>query len=722
MHEANTSSDTEAEIATGRLRFRDFRRIVAIGCRYKGTLLLGVVCTTIFACLQTVSLGGAFPVFKILLEDEGIHHWIDRSIAGQRLGVEFAEPTASEVVLLGVEQDSDLHQAGVRPGDRLVAGARQSAAELLRDLAWVAPGARTSIVAESAGDANQQRRFTVMATELEPTWRLARWAVSLIPEAAEEQKLRTLEYLVAGLIVVVMLASVFRYFGEVMIAKAVLRSMMRLRGDLYDRTLRLPMSFFAGQSTSDIVGRFVQDVQETQRGLLALFKRFIREPLRAVFILVLACSLDWRVTLTIVAVAPLLILLFWWVGRHVKKSTTRLLEAYGAMIGALTTSLDNLKYIKAHTAEKHEQDRLRRIDWRVFREQLNLAKFQAFVTPAIESLAVLLGSLMILWLAARVLDHDLSISKFIALGVVLSVLFDPLRRLTSVYVRILRASAGAERIFQVIDQPVEDDLSTARSELQPLERVIEFVHVTFTYPGGETPALSDVSLSIEKGQTLAIVGPGDSGKTTLVSMLQRFFDPDSGRILFDGVDIRAATLQSLREQIGLVSRDGLVIDGTPMQNIAYGATAPDAARVRSAAGRAAADEFIAVFPDRYHASLGDGGVSLSHGQRQRLAVARAIFRDAPILIFDDATSQVDSESESKIQLAIRDFSKDRTTLMITRHPGTIRRADRIVVMDAGRIVDVGGHDELLRRCPIYQGITKAWPQDATAEAYGAWSV
>jgi ABC-type multidrug transport system fused ATPase/permease subunit len=288
--------------------------------------------------------------------------------------------------------------------------------------------------------------------------------------------------------------------------------------------------------------------------------------------------------------------------------------------------------------------------------------------------------------------------------VILAMLFDPLRKLTDVYVRVQRSTAGAERIFHVIDQPTESDLNTAHVELKPLERGIEFVDVSFTYPGAHEPAVKNVSLSIQKGESVAIVGPNGSGKTTLMSMLPRFFNPDSGEIRYDGVNVREATLQSLRQQIGVVSQEAIVFAGTPIENIAYGIAAPDEERVHAAAGRAFADEFIRNIPGGYETDLGERGTTLSGGQRQRLAIARAIFRDAPVLIFDEATSQIDTESEQKIQNALKEFSKGRTTFIIAHRLSTIQFANRIIVLDEGQVVDTGTHKELFDRCPLYRNL------------------
>ncbi len=679
---------------------------MALACHYRTTLLLGLFATVVFACLHTVSVGAAFPVFKLLLEEEGLQAWADRTVAGGRLGVEFVPPDdGDEVRLLSVNTDSPVYQGGLRAGDRVWDARGGSAGALFRRIADADAGDAIDVQTDStAGDGPTPRSLVLRPAEPDRTMRVLRWTASLIPESADQEKLRTLAYLMAGLVVLVVLANFFRYLGEVLIAEAVLRAMMRLRSDLYERTLDLPMSFFSGRSTSDLVGRFVQDIQEIQRGMLTLFSKFIREPLRALFILGLAITLDWRLTLTVVVVTPIVVAVFWRVGRSVKKSNRKLLQAYGSMIGALTTSLQNLRVVKAYTAESRERERLRRVDLSVLRQQLKLAKLQAFVSPMMETVAVVAASFVTVWLASRVLNHELPVSTFVTLGMTLGVLFDPLRKLSDVYVRVQRASAGAERIFDVIDQPTEAELAPGKVELTPLERSIEFVGVSFTYPARDAPVLCDVNLSIPKGQTVAIVGPNGSGKTTLVSMLPRLYSPDAGTIQYDGVDLQDATLASLRRQIGLVTQEAIIFEGTPTENIAYGQAAVDEQHVRSAARRASADEFIVSLPNGYEAVLAERGTSLSGGQRQRLAIARAILRDAPILIFDEATSQIDSESELKIQTALRDLAENRTTLIIAHRLSTIQFADRIVVMDGGRIIDTGTHRELFDRCDLYRNL------------------
>jgi ABC-type multidrug transport system fused ATPase/permease subunit len=702
MNRTVLALNTKQRVGQGHFNPREFRRMLAVTWPFRGYLIVGVLLTMVFASLHTVSLAGAFPIFKILLEEEGLRGWIARTVAGDRLGLEFSPPTEqNRVRIVDVRSAGAGATHGLRENDLVLGTDETPIGELLALLANHDKRNLIPIEIERGGE-----RFRVQVFPQEPSrsMRALGAAATWIPADADTAsgKLRTLVYILVGMLTLVISANLFRFWGEVLIAQSVLRGLMALRVQLYKRTLHLPMSFFAGQSTADIVGRFVQDMQEMQRGLLTLFGRFLREPLRAILILGAALFLDWRLTLALLVVVPVTMGIFWLVGRSVKKANHKLLRGYGQMIDTLTTSLHNLRVVKAYTAEEYERARLTSVDLKMFRQQLKLARLQAMTSPLVETLAILAGCMVTLWLANRVLSHDIEVAKFVMLGVFFAYLFDPVRKLTDVYVRVLRSTAGAERVFQVLDHPIEVDGSGAASALPPLARAIEYRDVTYTYPGAERPAVSGVSLAIAKGETVALVGPNGSGKTTLVSMLLRFFDPDEGAILHDGVDLRKASLKSLRSQIGLVTQDTIIFAGTPVDNIAYGMAHGDGKLAEEAARRARADEFIRALPGGYHAVLGERGNTLSGGQRQRLAIARAIFRNAPILIFDEATSQVDTESELQIQTALQDFARDRTTVIIAHRLSTIQFADRIVVMDAGRVVDTGAHGDLFQRCPLYR--------------------
>ncbi len=689
-------------------RMRELIRLLRYVKPFRKLLGVGLLCTILYAALHTFSIGAAFPVFKILLEKEGLQGWVNRSVAGDQLGCEFGQITkkeATRVLLASVKESSALYKAGVEIGQFAGFADGRPATELLQSIAHAKPGDVLSIRFWPSLRADDtplsDQSITIAAANLQSQALL--WIGSMLPEDTDANKIAVLKNILIALVFIVVSANVFRYFGEVLIAKAILRSMMALRADLYERTLHLPMSFFASMHSSDLVTRFVQDILEVQRGMVTLFGKFIREPLRASFIFSLALVLDWRVTLAMALVVPSAVVIFFMVGKSVKKANQKLLKAYGVMIGALTQSLQNLRVVKAYTAEKHERQRLAMVDRRMLRQQLKLAKLQAFLSPMMETLAVLVGSVLTIWLASLVVNQELEMGKFATLGFTLSMLFDPLRKLSDVYVRVKRSTAGAERIFEVMDEPVEQlQENTNQQKAQPLADQIEYENVTLTYPNADVPALNNISCSIKRGETLALVGPNGCGKTTLVSMMLRFFDPDEGCIKYDSTDIKELSLVSLRNQFSLVSQDSVIFEGTPIENIAFGDTSADKQRVIEAARQAHADEFISALPGGYEANLAERGSSLSGGQRQRLAIARAIYRDAPVLIFDEATSQIDAESELSIQQALQEISKERTTIIIAHRLSTIQFANRIIVMDRGQIIDTGVHTELIERCPLYR--------------------
>jgi ATP-binding cassette, subfamily B, bacterial MsbA len=700
MNPSVISADKKNRAPDQAFRAREFGRVVALTRNHRRGLIFGLIITVGFAGLHTISIAGTFPIFQVLLEKEGLHGWIDRAVVENRLGLTIAPLSDDDVArIIKVEEGGVAAEAGIGAGDEIHSPTELAIRPFFDSLANTEDGGEILIV---AGPPGTLREIPLHPNAPEVQTKLLQWVATYLPPDGPDSKLKTLGGILIAVVCIVIFANILRFAGELLVATAVLRSMMDLRDRLYERILHLPMSYFSGGETSDLVTRFVQDVQEIQRGLVTLFGKAIREPMRAMFLIALALAFDWRVTMTIVVVVPFTVVIFLAVGRKAKKANRRLLVAYGNMIGALTTSLQNLRVVKAYTAESHEQKCLDTVDKRMLAQQIKLARLDAFLSPMMETLAVLAGSLLTVWLASRVLDQTLSLSKFAGLGVALSMLFDPLRKLTDVYVRIQRSTAGAERIFSILDHPPETSDCTDAKNIELLQRTIDIDDVSFTYPGASKPALDGVSLTIEKGETIAIVGPNGCGKTTLVSMLPRLFDPDSGKIRFDDRCTKKATLLSLRRQIGLVSQDAVVFAGTPIENITYGTHEVDRSRAEKAAIQAYADEFIRELPGEYEAALGERGTTLSGGQRQRLAIARAIYRDAPILIFDEATSQIDAESEQKIQTALREFSKERTTIIIAHRLSTIQFADRIVVMDAGKVVDAGTHKQLYERCQLYK--------------------
>jgi len=359
----------------------------------------------------------------------------------------------------------------------------------------------------------------------------------------------------------------------------------------------------------------------------------------------------------------------------------------------------------------------------MFKQQLRISRVEAMSSPIFETIGRVAATVAILYFAHLMLEGSMTFSKFATLGACMAGMFDPVRKMSSFYNRMQRANAALDRVFEIIDMPAQEADDRLKPRLPPLQDKIEFRDIVFTYPETERPALDGINLVVRRGERVAFVGPNGSGKTTLLSVLMRFFEPDSGQLLFDGKDVRNYAHASLRRQVSLITQDTVIFADTIANNIAYGDEQllrrivlskrhPEGRydleaqerRIIEAAKAAYADEFIREKPQGYDTPIGEHGASLSGGQKQRLAIARAILRNAPIFIFDEATSQIDAESEQKIHDAVEKFLEGRTALIIAHRFSTILQADRIVVMDRGRIIDSGPHAELIKRCSLYKSL------------------
>ena len=475
----------------------------------------------------------------------------------------------------------------------------------------------------------------------------------------------------------------------------------RLNIEMYRNIVSLPHPFFEERSIGDVVARFTSDSFMVNRGLVSVFVRLFREPIKAIFLVGLALSVDVFLTLLVMGVVSPIVLVIVGVGKRIRHSVRGQLTKIANLASLVSETITGITVIKSFRMERYQSTRVGAESRRLHKYLKRLARADAAISPATQFLMMVGVAAFILFSEQRMDSNALTGGELIILFGALAALLDPMRKLASVNNMVQGSVASAERVFEFIDMKssIEDRPNAVR--LGPLDRAVRFEGVHFSYDG-QTEVLHGIDLEIGQGEMVALVGLSGSGKSTIAKLLSRFYDPTGGRVTFDGVDIRDATLESLRDQIAVVTQETILFRETVRTNIAYGRDDLSDAEVQEAARKAHADGFIEALPQGYDTLLGEAGGNLSAGQRQRIAIARAIVKDPAILILDEATSNLDSESEHAIQEAISEFVVGRATLVIAHRLSTIERADRIVVIDEGRIVEEGTYDSLLAQHGIFE--------------------
>ena len=531
------------------------------------------------------------------------------------------------------------------------------------------------------------------------------WISRIVPVTAAEAALWTIPATIMALALLRMVSSFSGDYGSAWLSNQV---QANLRRKMFARILRLPNDYFDQSSTGTTLSRVTFDANQVSQAGLNVVNVVVRDSVATAGYLVLLCLIDLQLAVFCLGLLPLVALVIVFAGRRMRRLSSNAQHAMGELTHVLDESIGGQRVVKIFGGEHYEQQRFDK----VVKLNRQLAVKHA-ATAALNSgvIMVLVGatlSAVIYFALLRAQAGALSPGEFVAFMGSLMAMQSPIKNLTKVNEPLQRGLAAAISVFGIIDAVVEDD-----SGLRPLARAsgsIVLESVGFSY-GKEniaiTPALRDVSLHIAAGETVALVGGSGSGKTTLASLLPRFYDVSSGRILLDGEDIRQYRLRDLRSQIALVSQDVVLFNDTLSANISYGDPDPDQDRVVAAARAAYADEFIRRQPQGYMTEVGENGLRLSGGQRQRIAIARALYKDAPILILDEATSALDTESERQVQAALERLMKGRTTVIIAHRLSTIQNADRIVVMRDGAIVETGTHDALLARGGFYAQLSQA---------------
>ena len=501
------------------------------------------------------------------------------------------------------------------------------------------------------------------------------------------------------IVAIFFLKGIFSYFGQYLTVKCGSSVIRDLRAELYESVAHQSLAFFQVHPTGLILSRILNDVQRLQRMTTSQLADLIRVGAMVPFLLLTALFHEWRMSLVALVALPLLGYPMVRLGKRLRRASTASQEHMALVAGRLTESVGGVKVVQGFSMERYEIARFREAVDRMLRADLKAGRAQSLSPAVMEFVGALVGAALFYFAGWSISRNTLDPGNFTVVLVCLGLLFMSIRRLNTVYSEVQNALAAASRVFEMLDRERQVSDAPGAEALPRFGDEIHFDGVGFSY--GDEQVLQGIDLTIRRGETIALVGRSGSGKSTLVNLLPRFYDPTIGRIVIDGRDLRAVTLASLRGQIGLVTQEAILFDDSVRNNIAYGRDDVPLERVVDAARASQAHEFIEALPQGYETRLGERGARLSMGQRQRLTIARALLKDPPLLILDEATSALDAESEGLVQQALERLMQGRTSLVIAHRLATVRRADRILVLEGGRIVEHGTHGELLAVGGLY---------------------
>ncbi len=508
-----------------------------------------------------------------------------------------------------------------------------------------------------------------------------------------------------ALVASTVLKGLFDYAGTYLVNHAGFGMITDLRNDLYNSVLRRSAAFFQKHTTGTLISTIINDIERVQYAMSSVLAEFLQQFFTFLFMAAAVVILGGKLAWVLVLFVPFIIYSAAKIGRRVRATTRRGQDKLADIQNILQETIAGNRIVKAFSMESWELARFRKAAQRLFRANLRSVAAAAISSPLMDVFAAIAIALLLLLGREKIARHEFTLGAFGAFIAAVFSLYNPVRKFALFNNNFQQALGASSEIFKFMD--TEDDVREhpGAKPLPPFSHSIRFEGVCFSYEaGGEEgrEILRDINLEVHAGEVLAVVGSSGAGKTTLVHLVPRFFDVSSGRLLVDGRDVRDTTLASLRSQIGVVSQDTVLFNDTVRNNIAYGQPGVPQKQVEKAATAALAHDFVRALPAGYDTVIGERGVRLSGGERQRIAIARALLKNAPILILDEATSALDSESESLVQSALHNLMTGRTVVVIAHRLSTVRRADRIVVLEQGTIADVGSHEDLMKRFGTYR--------------------
>ena len=518
-----------------------------------------------------------------------------------------------------------------------------------------------------------------------------------------ETPLESLKILCLSILTVFFIKNIFLYIKNILLRIVELKLVKEIRDRLYKHIQTLSLGYFNRQHTGSITSIVMNDVEQLQIALAVVFQRLFVEPINILTFVALLFIISWKLALIAIIIIPLAGIAILSIGRSIRRKSRRTQAKIAEIMQILTETLTSIRIVKAFVNEKEEVKNFTRESKHYFKLLLKRARLDLIAGPTTETFGVIIGVVLLWYGGMEVLaQKGVSAEDFIRFILILFSILGPIKQLSNVNLKIQIGAASAERIFGLLDTPPEIVEDPDPVELDVFNNAIEFDQIHFEYSDADERVLDGVTFTIKQGEVVALVGPSGSGKSTIADLIPRFFDVSKGALRIDGNNVRKISFSSLRGSMGIVTQEVILFNDTIRKNIAYGQSDVTEEAIQKAAKAANALEFIEQTPDGFDTLIGERGVNLSGGQKQRLAIARALLKNPPILILDEATSALDTESEKMVQKAIEVLMKDRTVLVIAHRLSTVQNADKIVVLDKGKILEVGSHNELYEKGGLYR--------------------